>query len=410
MNNKKKAIAVIVSSVGINLILGLNYTWSIIGNELMLKYNWTGTEAALPYTTGILVLAIFMVFGGRLGDVFGPRLSVIIGGTLLGGGLFLSSFMTTSFAIMITYGLMAGAGTGFCAGSTTATAIKWFPISKKGMVSGICMAGAAFAAVYISPIVHSLLLSYDIESTFRFLGIGAFILIMIFAIFIHKPEDSNKIQEENELSKPQPAAIAKEYGWKEMIKTSTYYKLWFTFILGASAGLMIIGSIANIAVKQADWENGFLLVILLAVFNGIGRFTAGTVSDKIGFRNTLRIVLILQAVNMALFSFYNTTVLLGIGSAVAGLCYGGIVSLYPAATASAFGVKNLGTNYALVNTAYGVGGILGPVMIGAILDATGSYHFAYLGSAALLILALFITVSMKKRKKVNIVVEAIEEI
>jgi len=389
----KKALTVLIAAAGINLVSGIIYCWSIISKELISSLQWTNTEANLPYAASVLMVAVFMAIGGRLRDIIGPRTNALIGGSLLGAGLFLSSYCTTAYMMFITYGLVAGIGMGFTGSSTTVTAIKWFPAERRGVVSGICLSGIALASVYISPILNALIASFGVHKTFQYIGCGAFVVIILLALLLAEPTGAAQ----------QAGPVESE--WKDTLKKSGFYKLWFMYLLGSSVGLIILGNIAVIAVRQAGWEDGFLLVILIAVFNGSGRILSGAVSDKIGFRNTFIIALLAQAVNMIFFNYYRTVRLLAIGTAVAGFCYGGMISVVPAAVAFEFGTKNLGVNYGLITTAYGVAGIFGPLMAGRIVDMTGSFHFAFLTSAVMLITAAIIISTLKKRKNLEIVVQ-----
>ena len=131
-----------------------------------------------------------------------------------------------------------------------------------------------------------------------------------------------------------------------MLRTGQFYQLWLMFVLSASAGLLIIGNITLIAQDQAPkWDKGFVLVMVVAIFNTCGRFLSGFVSDRIGRTNTMVLAFVLQAVNMFMFVQYRTPALLLFGSAFTGLCYGTIFTLFPAATADFYGVRNLGVNY-----------------------------------------------------------------
>ena len=137
---------------------------------------------------------------------------------------------------------------------------------------------------------------------------------------------------------------------------------------------------------------------LLAAFNALGRFLGGAISDKIGRASLMRIVFAVQAINMALFGLYGSVPLLALGVVVAGFCYGGTFSVFPAATADAYGLKNFGANYGLVFTAWGAGGVLGPLAAGAIFDATKSYQNAYLVALGLLAAAFAISFTLRKKR------------
>jgi OFA family oxalate/formate antiporter-like MFS transporter len=186
-----------------------------------------------------------------------------------------------------------------------------------------------------------------------------------------------------------------------MVKTFNFYKIWVMYAFTASAGLMIIGHIASIAKAQAQWENGYLLVVILAIFNTLGRIAGGIVSDKLGHFNTMRAIFLLQAINMALFSQYVSYGTLALGVSIAGLCYGALFSVFPVATAESYGIKNLGVNHGLVFTAWGFGGVIRPMLAARILDSTGSYNTSYIVSAALLVIATvltFLSVFSKKNR------------
>lgn len=341
-----------------------------------------------------------MVFAGKLQDIKGPRLISSFGGILLGGGLILSSLTKDPLIMILTFGALGGAGIGFCYAATTPSAVKWFPAHRKGLISGIVVAGVGFAAVYISPLTNSLLLSYGISKTFFYLGVGSLIILTVFSQFLFDApgEYTTKTASpanKDQISKPEGK---KEYGWKEMMKTSNFYKLWVMYAFSSSAGLMIIGHIANIAINQAQWENGYLLVVILAIFNTLGRIIGGLVSDKFGSLNTMRFVFLLQAINMMFFGQFLSPGTLAIGVAIAGSCYGALFSVFPAATAESYGIKNLGVNYGLVFTAWGLGGVIGPLLAARIIDSTGSYNASYIVSTALLIIAGAITFLLRPLK------------
>jgi len=394
------------AATGINLILGVLYIWSIMSKALVNEFGWTSTEASLPYTVCTVFFAIVMVFAGKLQDVKGPRLISTFGGILLGGGLILSGLTREPFIMLLTFGVLGGAGIGFCYAATTPSAVKWFPIHKKGLISGIVVSGVGFAAVYISPLTNSLLLNNGISKTFFYLGIGAFILLIVFSQLLFDPPASYsaKTVSPSNKEKTSKSVGTNEYDWKDMLKTFNFYKLWIMYAFTSSAGLMIIGHIANIAKEQVQWENGYLLVVLLAIFNTSGRIIGGFVSDRLGHLNTMRFVFLLQAVNMAFFSQYLSYGTLALGVAIAGLCYGTLFSLFPAATAESYGIKNLGVNYGLVFTAWGFGGVIGPMLAARILDSTGSYNPSYIVSAVLLIIAgalTFLSGSSKYNRSVS---------
>jgi OFA family oxalate/formate antiporter-like MFS transporter len=148
--------------------------------------------------------------------------------------------------------------------------------------------------------------------------------------------------------------------------------------------MMIMTQVAFIAKEQANWDLGYVPLAILAIFNTFGRLLAGALSDKIGRTRTMTLAFLCQAANMLAFSHYTTWQLVIFGSAFTGLCYGTVFTLMPATTADFYGVRNLGVNYGLVFTAFGIAGVVGPMMGAGINDHFKSYDYAYLISAAML--------------------------
>lgn len=388
-NLEKKAYKVLCAAILTNVIAGLVYIWSVISKALVDDLNWTSKEASLPYTMITVFFVIAMVIFGKIQDEKGPKVTVTIGGILMGVGLILSGIFTEPKIMILTMGLVAGTGIGTVNASTAPPAVKWFPPEKKGMITGIVVAGVGLSSVFYSPLANYLINLVGISKTFIYIGIGALISTIILAQLLENPPEGF-IPEGTKLNKNKIEKTSKDLKWKEMMKTLNFYKLWLMLAFSSSAGLMIIGHVSNIAKTQVNWQGGFILVILLSIFNTLGRILGGTLSDKIGRMNLLKGAFILQGINMFLFTYYSNVGLLSIGVAIAGLCYGAGFSVFPAAVTDLYGIKNFGINYGLVYTGWGVGGIIGPMTAATIFDITGTYNTAYIVAGILLIISTII--------------------
>ena len=378
-----KGWTVVIAGLSINLILGVLYAWGVIAKALGGgDWKWTKSEATRPFSVATVCFAVMMVFAGRCQDKFGPRLVATAGGIMLGLGLIASGLVHSPIAMMLTFGVGAGLGIGLGYSATTPPAIKWFPPARKGVITGIVVSGVGLAAVYISPLTQYLLGQTTISMTFVWLGVGTLILVPILAQLLRNPPEQPVAQAS---AAKAAAAPRRESGWQEMLGTLQFYELWLLMVLSASAGMMIITQVAMIAKEQANWSWGFMPIATLAIFNTFGRLLAGVLSDRIGRTRTMTLAFILQAVNMLAFSHYDSAGLVLFGSAFTGLCYGTIFTLMPAATADFYGIRNLGVNYGLVFTAFGVAGVIGPLLGAGINDQYKSYFYAYQISAAMLV-------------------------
>lgn len=376
------------AGMGVNLCLGLLYAWSVFKKELV-ELGWTHTAASWPYTLAIILFALIMVPAGRLTDKLGPRIVITLSGLFAGAGMVLASMRIEFWPVLIGFGLLFGTAMGLGYAAPTPAAVKWFGPHKRGLISGLVVAGFGLASVIWAPLTNYML-KFGLSRAFLFEGLIFLVAIILLGQFVifppkdYQPAPPSAVPEEKK--KPHQAVARHEYDWHEMMKTPAFYLLWITFVLGASAGLMIIGHLATIAKSQAGVAYGFILVALLAVLNAGGRVVSGWLGDIIGRVNTLTLVLLIQALNMFLFGNYTTAGTLTIGALVAGYCYGSLLSLFPSITYEYYGTRHAGINYGLVFTAWGVGGVVGPIIAGKVVDATGVYDQAYLIAAALCVI------------------------
>ena len=388
---------VVLAALGVNLIIGALYAWSVIGKALVGQWHWTKTQAMLPFATSTASFAVTMIFAGRWQDKIGPRYVAMLGGIIFGLGLVLSSFAHSWPVMVLTFGVVGGMGIGLGYSATTPPSIKWFPPAKKGLITGIVVSGVGLAAVYMSPLTNYLLKITSIQQTFLILGLGAIVLVALLAQLLANPPTGFKPQAAASPSAPKASAPPhRDLDWHEMLRTRQFYQLWLMFILSASAGLLVIGNITLVAQDQApQWDKAFMLVMVVAIFNTCGRFVSGYVSDRIGRTNTMVLAFVLQAINMFLFIKYRTPALLVFGSAFTGLCYGTIFTLFPAAIADFYGVRNLGVNYGTLFTAFGVAGVTGSVLGGRVRDLFGSYSYAFVSCGIMLLAGSVLTFLLK---------------
>lgn len=396
-STNKQGWTIAFAALSINLVMGVLYSWGVIKKALVSDWGWTNTEAALPFTVSAAVFALTMIFAGRAQDKFGPRVVTIFAGIMLGAGLIASGFVTSKMMMILTFGVIGSIGIGLGYSAATPCAMKWFESSKKGMIAGIVVAGVGLSPVYITPITASLLKAYGISNTFIILGIFAIAVVILLSFFLKNPPEVEVPKAASK--KAAPASKGNDFTWDQVTKTPQFYLLWIMYLLAATAGLMLIAHLPSIAVAQADWKTaGFMLVVILSIFNAVGRLGAGILSDKVGRTRAMMIVFMLQAVNMFLFMFYTSIPLLIMGSAMAGLAYGAVFSLFPTTTAEFFGMKNLGVNYGLIFTGWGVAGVIGPMLGGMVADKTGAYSNGYIVAGIFLVIATLLVSTMKSPK------------
>lgn len=389
------------AGMGINLALGILYTWSVISKRIPEDWGWNENDKSLPYMLACLVFSVIMVPAGRMQDKIGPRLVATIGGILVGLGFIIAAMTTSLMVFVIGFGVLAGAGIGFGYASATPPAVKWFPAAKTGLIAGIVVSGFGLASVYAAPLTTWLIVNLGFSTALLLLGI-AFLVVVVVLAQILKPPPADYIPLGAVPANTDTKSNKKEnFLPKEMLTTWQFYLIWFMYVCGAGAGLMVISKLAAIADKQVGITMGFVLVAVLALGNGGGRIIAGMLSDKIGRKAMMFICFVSQAFLILLLSratgenALGTIPAMAIISALIGANYGANLSLFPSITKDFYGLKNFGMNYGLVFTAWGVGGFMLSKLAGAMYVKHQTFAIAYYGASVLLILAAIMTILVK---------------
>ena len=158
---------VVFAGLGINLALGILYTWSVISSGVPEQWGWSQSDKALPYSVACLVFCLIMVPAGRMQDKISPRFVATLGGILVGLGMVLAGFTTSPVGYMIGFGILSGAGIGFGYASKTPPAVKWFPSAKTGLIAGIVVVGFILEGMRIAMTAN------PPGSIYAFIGYGA---------------------------------------------------------------------------------------------------------------------------------------------------------------------------------------------------------------------------------------------
>ncbi len=388
---------VVTGALIVQVCLGAIYSWSVFVNPLKEVFSYTTTQTQMIFSLALATFALTMIFAGRLQDKKGPRIVATLGGIVLGAGYLLASLTDGSFPLIaLTVGVIGGAGIGLSYVCPIAACVKWFP-DKRGMVTGLAVAGFGAGAWLFAKVASNFIDAYGLLTSFKYLGIIFMLAVVAGAQLLRNPPAGWKPTGWNPPESHSADSSKQDFEWRDMIKLKQFWMLWIMFVFGAAAGLLVIGILKPYGVHSGlSAAAAANAVGVLALFNGAGRIVWGTVSDKIGRKNAMTLMFLLQGIMMlAIINMGSTEMTLSIAAAWVGFNFGGNLALFPSTTADFFGIKNVGMNYGLMFTAYGVAGIAGPILAGSVFDITGSYMWAFIPAGIACLIAAGISFGLK---------------
>ncbi len=385
----------------INLCLGSIYSWSVFVNPLTeyftrdLQQTVSAADVLLPFSVFLAFFAIAMPLTGKYIEIYGPRNITIVGGILTGLGWLLASTVTSVQMLYLMYGVIGGIGVGIAYGVPVAVAARWFP-DRRGLAVGLTVLGFGFSAFFTANIAGYFISSMGVMNTFRIFGIAFIVIIFLLALPLRFPPVGWKPVGWTP-PPPLPGTITFECQRTEMIRTSTFYGLWFCYFIGCLAGLMAISIAKPVGTEAVAIESGLATVLVgfFAIFNGGGRPIFGGLTDRLNPQRTAMLsFLLIGGASLTLWQIPSVPVYI-LGFAILWGCLGGWLAIAPTSTATFFGTCDYPRCYGVVFLAYGAGAIAGPMLAGFIRASTGTYlgvfpYVAVLALAGLVVAYLFL--------------------
>jgi len=387
----------------INLCLGSIYSWSVFVQPLTdyftttLGQSVTANDVLLPFSVFLAVFAITMPLSGKYIEKFGPRIMIIVGGLLTSIGWLLASLATSVQMLYVLYGIIGGIGIGIVAGVPVAVAARWFP-DRRGLAVGLTALGSGFSALFTASIAGFFIGGYGVMNTFRIFGIAFIILLTLLAIPQTFPPEGWKPRGWIPPTLSAGKTRVCEFNRREMLRTRTFYGLWFCFFIASLSGLTAISIAKPVGTEVVGIEAGLatLLIGFFAIFNGGGRPLFGVLTDTLSPRYASVISFILIILASSLVCLMPTPVTYIVSFAVLWGCLGGWLAIAPTSTGSFFGTGDFPRCYGVLFLAYGAGAIVGPQLAGLIKTHTGSYLGVFPYVTLLAVLGIFVSLLLLK--------------
>jgi len=364
------------AGVLMQIAFGAVYAWSVFRIPLSHAYGWTIAEVTAAFEIAIFVVGFAAFAGGLWMKRSGPRPVALASAVLYGLGTMLAGTAHSLGILYLTYGVIGGAGLGMGYIVPIATLVKWFP-DKRGMITGLAVAGFGAGALVTAPVADSLIASVGVGRTFEVLGLGYLIVVFACALLMQNPPEGYAPAGYS-AAVSQPGRSARNFTLPQALGTWQWYALWLTLFLNTTAGIAIISQASPMAqeISGVSAATAAGMVGLISIANGSGRFLWAWFSDAVGRRTVFLMMFVLQSAAFLLLSQVHHFGLLWLLAFVILLCYGGGFGTMPAFATDYFGAGQIGSIYGLMLTAWGFAAVFGPSLVAEIRQATGHYQGA----------------------------------
>jgi OFA family oxalate/formate antiporter-like MFS transporter len=384
--------------VGMVMIGNLQYAWTLFAQPMVKAHaqqQWQLSDVQWGFGLFIAAGTWTMPFIATFIDKSGPRLFMALSGVLcaVGWGSLGHVESLTSFYLLYS---LAGVGVACVYACGVAIAVKWFP-DRRGIASGIITAGYGMGAAAFNPLFNHLIRSIGYSDTFFWTGLSHGALILLAGLVLVNPPADYKVT---------ATAVKKnvrrhdlDFNYLEMLRTPQFYFLFIAMLSVGIGGLMVTAQLKPVATNFKVGEAALTVALVLTpLANGSSRLLWGWASDYLGREYAMFTAFLLQA------GFLVAATTLGRTSdtwfvvmmVLVFLTWGELYVLFPAVLADLYGSKNSALNYSFLYSAKGFASLLGSGIAATLFEKTGSWNYAFFGSAALALISALMALYVRR--------------
>jgi MFS family permease len=381
---------------------GTLYSFGVFFKPVLTEFGWSRAATAGAYSLNMILSGVAGIVAGRLCDRLGPRPVVIAGGILMGSGFLLMSQVNAIWQIYVFFGVLASLGLNCIVLPSVSSTARWFS-KRRGLASGIVMAGSGVGTASVPPLANYLIIHYSWRTSYILIGSATLILVILFALFLKRVPSQEKITvQEASAETKGPDLQTQGYSFRQAIQSWTF---WIICVIGLFFGFgqqtIMVHIVAHATDINIAAATAATILTVIGSISIVGKLSLGSLSDKMG--NKLIFVMIFTFISAAFIwlLFADKLWMIYVFAAVFAIGYGGMITVQSPLIAEYFGLRSHGVILGLTMLTVSSGGALGSLVAGRIFDISGSYQLAFIICGILGVTNIILSISLKSSYKVR---------
>ena len=388
---------VVIACFFVTMSLGETmWSFGVFFKPLESEFHWSRTLVSSGYTAFLIAYSFSSIVAGKISDRYGPRLILIVSGTLAGLGISLCSQIQSVNEFR---GFLAVAGLG--AGATwsvpTSTVQRWFYGRRRaGLALAIVVGGVGIGALVFAPLINYFILIYGWRNTYLIIGILFFVIIAGAASVVKPTPTEVQVPLDQEGSGP-VRGDASGLTIANVLTNNAFLILTFAACVTIFAFQVMSVHLIPYATDLGITPTASATAVgLMGAFSIPGRLLAGPLSDRIGWKKTIAISLFGMTVAAVWLLFSRSEWMLYCFAFIFGLFWGARSTALNGALGAFFGTRLLGELIGITSASGNVLAAFVPYIAGYVFDTVGSYSIVFISLAISLLGVSLLSTTLKE--------------
>ncbi|HXG03028.1 MAG TPA: MFS transporter [Candidatus Binatia bacterium] len=368
---------------------GTQYSFGLFFAALLDEFGWSRASLAGAFSLYTFAYCLFGFPAGRLTDRWGPRPVIAAGGLFLAVALAGMSRVSSLWQPYLLYGVVASLGMGTAYVPCNSTVVKWF-VRRRGLAVGLSTTGASLGTFALPPVAQALIAAVGWRQAYLVFAVAILIVLNLIALVMRRdPEALGLHPDGDPQPPPRKAADGETWPLRRAARTRTFWLLAAAF---SATWIPVFIPLVHLPRFARDLgfpaATGAWLMSTLGLGAVCGRLIMGALSDRFGRRPVVGAAMTLQVLAFTGFATARELSALYATAFLFGYSYGTISTLFTAIVGDFFGRARAGTLVGVLFAMAGSMGGWGPLLAGALYDATGRYTPAFVLAAGLNVAAV----------------------
>lgn len=386
-----------LAAIGLHISIGSVYAWSVLTRPIMADMGFTLSQTTWTFSLAILMLGLSAGFLGSFAEKIGPKKSGLLAMLFWVTGLFGTAYALSVHNLTLLYlfyGIIGGIGLGIGYITPVSTLVKYFP-NRPGFATGLAIMGFGFASLIAGPLMQYLVAQVGLVDTFIILGVIYLVIMGASSLYLKAPQPKLSTR----TTKDRSTMYVHTHGMlaNDAMKTWQFGALWWVFFINITCGIGLLSLASPMAQEAIGMTPAAAasLVGIIGIFNGGGRIAWSTISDYLGRAQTYILFFMIEIIAFYVLAETNNALIFQVLILLIITCYGGGFACMPAYLADLYGIRQLSTIHGRILTAWGLAGIVGPMLVSYFHEAGYGYTTALVCFALLFVLNTIIAIILK---------------
>ena len=359
-------IVVVIGTLVVFGALGMaRFGYTVVLPAMQEGLGMDNTLAGVLATANLVGYLALSAIGGALAARYGPRKVISVGLALAGVGMLLTG-LANSLLPAVIWRALTGIGSGASNVSVMGMLAAWFATRRRGLASGIVVAGSSVGLIFVGPLVPRVLSAYG-EGGWRvcwliFGGLTLLLAVGSFAFLRNRPSEMGLEPFGADSGDPVPGPRTRALQWERVYRSAPMWHLGMVYVAFGFSYIIYMTFFTKrlIAAGGYTQEAAGGLLMTMGWFSLLCGLIWGAVSDAIGRKFALIIVYFIHAVAFGLFALWPAPPGFTLSAILFGLSAWSIPAIMAATCGDVLGPRLAPAGLGFITLFFGIGQAIGP--------------------------------------------------